>query len=554
MTTEPSHDNCSEEAGNVGHPSADRLRSPVQRYWPFLAILGVVAAGFAKAVTSAEFLGDDWVFLYQYRSLGLGTLLAPVNAYHMAQVSALYFSLVRILCGNSAPCFAFGNLVLHTLNTVLVLRISRCLGAGPSMSLAAAALYGSHYLISESVFWVSGNFTLVMVTFYLLALHTYMRALDGGRAQWPRVALAYLFGILCIFAHESGVTVFVACLAYELVWRLDGRGSVRPSVSLGVIRGFLLRAIGAAACVSLLLLSKAVTGTRMTISEHPGVGRLPALVADYFLRLWIPSEAGTAKITGTPILMPVFVHFVESPRLLAAVLLLCVFFPAAMIAWRGSLAQRFAFVWTAVAVTAVSYGAEHCQSRYFALVAAPGSLLFVTTFSAVASRVGRRFNLNEKYLRLALVIPILYGIIHNQQVGEQYAQAGALVRRLVHSPTLLRALHERETRRLVVLNLPDHREPRWSAVDDAYVFRNGFDMAVELTHGEHFAVKADDVSVGRLTGYDLSRNAWTDQPELSPQALREHIQKNDALVLQFDPERADFVVVNDRTLAGSQPP
>jgi tetratricopeptide (TPR) repeat protein len=86
--------------------------------------------------------------------------------------------------------FHVTNLVLHTLNTILVLLILARLFGSVIPAAAAALLFGLHPLMVEPLAWVGERKTLLATLFALASVYTYVRGVEGGRRAWTFTAVA----------------------------------------------------------------------------------------------------------------------------------------------------------------------------------------------------------------------------------------------------------------------------------------------------------------------------------------------------------------------------
>ncbi len=117
----------------------------------------------------------------------------------------------------NAFVFHLSNLLLHALNTTLVVLLARTLTAKGDASsllrpLVAGLLFGLHPVLIESVSWISDRFDLMMASFLLLGL-----LCDSGlkhrKSRTMLVGLSFFLALLC---KETAI-VFIALLP---LWQL----------------------------------------------------------------------------------------------------------------------------------------------------------------------------------------------------------------------------------------------------------------------------------------------------------------------------------------------
>lgn len=120
---------------------------------------------------------------------------------------------------NPAP-FHFVNVLLHLLNTILVIALALRILAGRWYGALVGALYGIHPALVESVAFISSRYDLTATLFMLLGLLLSERW--DGKARAAGVGIAFLLALLC----KEMVLTFPAVLLLWQIARQDG-GSVR---------------------------------------------------------------------------------------------------------------------------------------------------------------------------------------------------------------------------------------------------------------------------------------------------------------------------------------
>jgi Flp pilus assembly protein TadD len=189
--------------------SSDEQPSRLGRWLPILAaVLALLAflpalrAGFvnwddeASFLTNTAFRGLGWA---EIRWAFTTTLLG-----HWSPLAWITWSLNYVTGGLDPWGYHLGNLLLHSVNVILVwLLARRLLAHGSDVSLTtpstaagatfAALVWGLHPLHAEPVAWASARRDLLCGLFYLLAALTYLRAVAGGAAiqrRWWGLSLA----------------------------------------------------------------------------------------------------------------------------------------------------------------------------------------------------------------------------------------------------------------------------------------------------------------------------------------------------------------------------
>src|SRR5947207_11579129 len=119
----------------------------------------------------------------------------------------LSYTFDRVLFGGSAASYHIGNLLLHTVNTLLLYAILKEIlrhlakttdfeSAAPSVAAAAGALWWAvNPLRAEPVAWASSRIYCVSAVFFFLALWAYLRQDNpslGGK-RWLRMVSVAIF-------------------------------------------------------------------------------------------------------------------------------------------------------------------------------------------------------------------------------------------------------------------------------------------------------------------------------------------------------------------------
>lgn len=113
------------------------------------------------------------------------------------------------------------NVLLHSLNAVLVVLLLVAVGSAPWFALIGGAVFAAWPTQVEAVAWASGMFDVLMTTLTLAVCVTYARA--EGRLDVRRTTIVACLALAALFTKET-----VVCLPALLVvlsfdrWRRDG--------------------------------------------------------------------------------------------------------------------------------------------------------------------------------------------------------------------------------------------------------------------------------------------------------------------------------------------
>ncbi len=127
-------------------------------------------------------------------------------------ITTLSFAVNYLLGGESPIGYHFVNIVLHALNSALVLLLLDRILRSPLAALTGAALFAVHPVHTEAVAWISGRAELLATFFFLLA---WIFHLEGGKAQRPRWALLSVSSVallVAILSKENALVFPVAVI------------------------------------------------------------------------------------------------------------------------------------------------------------------------------------------------------------------------------------------------------------------------------------------------------------------------------------------------------
>lgn len=124
----------------------------------------------------------------------------------------------RSLFGYYPPMFVYSqNLLLATLNSLLVAGLAWRLWRRWPRSLAAGLLFCSYPFSYQVVAVFGNNIYLFLVGVILLALHTYLLALEGRQGWWLVTAVLFVIGLL---SHE--LMILFGFFAALVQWAAQG--------------------------------------------------------------------------------------------------------------------------------------------------------------------------------------------------------------------------------------------------------------------------------------------------------------------------------------------
>jgi Tfp pilus assembly protein PilF len=317
----------------------------------FIAYLPSLGNGFIN--WDDNFYVTENAYLKNHDLRGLLTMNLGGN-YHPLTMASL--ALNYSISGLDAGSYHWLNLLLHLANTALVFLFVRALTGGRLWtSVVTALFFGIHPMHVESVAWISERKDVLYGFFYLIALLTYLRYLDGGRWAW---LLATLVAFVLSAASKPAAVVLPATLLlidYFRRRRFDTRIFLEKvpffaiSFAVGILTVMAQRSVGAMAGATIWSL-----GQRFLFASLGTVMYLAKLLVPVHLSAVYPLP----NTSGAPF----------GSEYYAAPVILAVFLLAIVILFRRSrpvlFGLGFFFINIVLVLQVVSVGAALMADRY----------------------------------------------------------------------------------------------------------------------------------------------------------------------------------------------
>ncbi len=196
---------------------------PVRTSTWITVILLVTFLAFAPSLDNGFVNWDDDVHLLENQAVR-GLSLFDVGQMFRQLVNRIYiplttfsFALEYQIDGYNPFVYHFDNVLLHVVNTLLVLLVCRQLGLSVLGSGLAALIFGIHPVHVESVAWVTERKDVLYAFFYLLAVQFYLRYLSQKKKGL--FALSWVCGLLSILAKPMALSLPLILLLCD--WYFD---------------------------------------------------------------------------------------------------------------------------------------------------------------------------------------------------------------------------------------------------------------------------------------------------------------------------------------------
>jgi hypothetical protein len=193
-----------------------KMHGPAEGQWP--KKLENVIQNMSSEVTSVN---GESARLRGFLNTGDGKTILPVS---IDRERGLVFPLPP------ARPFRVLNLLIHLMNSALLYLVVRRIGIDYKFAVWASVMFMVHPLCSEPINYITARFSLMALTFSLLAIFAHIRADDNPRND----VLAFIYFILALLCKESAVVLPV------IMFLLDtARGNTRYRTLYSLILSFL---------------------------------------------------------------------------------------------------------------------------------------------------------------------------------------------------------------------------------------------------------------------------------------------------------------------------
>jgi tetratricopeptide (TPR) repeat protein len=142
-------------------------------------------------------------------------------------LTTLSYALNFAVAGDRPALYHGVNVLLHALNSVLVLTLSFRLTRDRAVAVGAGLLFAAHAVHTEAVAGIVGRAELFSAGFFLSAFLLYLRSEEReGRASTVAYFGSLAAHALSLLSKENGITLLGVLFCYDLVYRSDPRRSL----------------------------------------------------------------------------------------------------------------------------------------------------------------------------------------------------------------------------------------------------------------------------------------------------------------------------------------
>ncbi len=162
----------------------------------FVAYIGAFKNGFVEWDDQHYVTNNDLVL--NPTAANIKILLTRIVALNYHPITMLSLAMNVILFGKGAGSFIVTNVVVHTINTLLVFKFIQKLTDGNKIvAFLTALVFGLHPMHVESVAWIAERKDVLYVFFFLLTCLSYLKFRENNQSKWLIISLLmFIFSCL----------------------------------------------------------------------------------------------------------------------------------------------------------------------------------------------------------------------------------------------------------------------------------------------------------------------------------------------------------------------
>lgn len=182
------------------------------RIWGILSIIIITLAIYIKSVNNDFINWDDDKLVYQnddIKQLDFGHVKTMFSTFYVQMyqpLSSLTYAVEYKFFGANPKVYHLDNILLHILNSILLLLFVLQLSRNNIVSWLTAILFAIHPMHVESVAWIAERKDLLYTFFYLISLIFYLSYLEKGY-RIKHLLFALLFFVFSLLSKSAAVTL-----------------------------------------------------------------------------------------------------------------------------------------------------------------------------------------------------------------------------------------------------------------------------------------------------------------------------------------------------------
>ena len=473
------------------------------------------------------FISDDFSLILAGRENALFlSFFSTANnpQWHYSPLLLVVFYLEFLLFGMNPFWWHLVTLLCHGINSLLVYLLAGKVTKNETIALVSSIIFASYYLHYESVIWISGLHTSLMVLFYLLSLFFFIKYMNRRKTYY--YCFAFIFFSMSLLTKEESITLVVIFLLYDFIFF--------ESVTRGKSFHENLKESVRYIPFILIALIFSVVANRGTFKPHL-IENILHFYHNSLLMLFIPNQFWIVKslitVKNYPLVFSLLfgvVAFIFSSKS-TRFFLLWVFITLLPTQVFSGVAARYLYlpsVGMAVFFASAIVKMTQMLSDKFAKKN-PDNIERVETVDKSKEIISLLFSF---MILLAIVAP---GISFINDRKEEWHNSSITVKNIISGANI--NLSDSSGKRLFFVNIPDSRQSA-NSFFPAYILRNGFREALKLS---------DKNQAYSLKLLKLKNTPWqcVYESEITLEDLKSLLPDPRNMVFAFDPAKNTIIQI-----------
>ncbi|MAG08142.1 hypothetical protein CMO89_01610 [Candidatus Woesearchaeota archaeon] len=192
----------------------------MKRIYKHIFILIIAVLIVYSNIFRNEFVWDDNFFIVEREEIkdlrNIPSFFAQDAEGLYRPMRTVFYAVSYALWKENPFGYHVNSVLIHIITSILVYLIILRISAKPKLSFLAALLFAVHPIHIEAVTFITANFDMLGVIFYLLAFLYYLKA-ENNRFYFYIISV--LFFLLGVFSNEFVVTLPLVLVCYDLLYK-----------------------------------------------------------------------------------------------------------------------------------------------------------------------------------------------------------------------------------------------------------------------------------------------------------------------------------------------
>lgn len=153
---------------------------------------------------------------------------------HIIPLSNLFSYIQYKIAGLNFTIYAVDSIVLHSINSFLVFKLSELMTKNKKISLLAGVLFLTNSITQQATTWVATTIGTSTSTLFILLSFLFFIKFLLEKNKWIHLLLSYIFFAVSLLFKETSIFCF---LFFPILWFFYGKGNKRLFVKIFSVLG-----------------------------------------------------------------------------------------------------------------------------------------------------------------------------------------------------------------------------------------------------------------------------------------------------------------------------